>query len=88
MTAVQKQQCLESDIYPVEYSPEGVLDSFFARLRSQAGFIFSKPADHGLWAIHLLNRLLYTMSEAKDKKTTLGRNQPFGKHNWELPKIC
>ncbi len=68
MTAVQKQQCLESDIYPVEYSPESVLDSFFARLRSQAGFIFSKPANHGLWAIHLLNRLLYTMSETKDKK--------------------
>ncbi len=68
MTDAQKQKCLELDVYPVEYSPEGVLDSFFARLSSQAGFMFLKPADHGLWTIHLLNRLLYAMSEAQSKK--------------------
>ena len=68
MTVVQKQECLKCDVYPVEYSPENVLGSFFARLSSRAGFIFLKPADHGLWAIHLLNRLLYALSEAQEKK--------------------
>ena len=68
MTEVQKQECLNSNVFPVEYSPEIVLDSFFARLSKQAGFIVLKPADHGLWAIHLLNRLLYAISEAQEKK--------------------
>lgn len=68
MTTQQKQECIKSNVYPIEYSPERILESFFARLRGQAGFIFSKPADHGLWAIHLLNRLLYRMDEPKDKK--------------------
>ena len=67
MTEAQKQECFENGVYPVEYSPESALDSFFARLSRQAGFIFLKPADHGLWAIHLLNRLLYAMSEAQEK---------------------
>jgi len=78
MTEVQKQECLDSDVYPVEYSPESVLDSFFARLSRQAGFIVLKPADHGLWAIHLLNRLLYTIDEAQEKKqlsTKLGLSE-------------
>lgn len=68
MTEVQKRECLASDVFPVDYSPESVLDSFFARLSRQAGFIFLKPADHGLWAIHLLNRLLYATGEGRDKK--------------------
>ncbi len=68
ITALQKQECLTCDVYPIEYSPENILDSFFARLSRQATFIFLKPADHGLWAIHLLNRLLYAMSEAREQK--------------------
>jgi hypothetical protein len=68
ITAEQKQECLNNDVYPVEYSPENVLNSFFARLRSAATFISMKPADHGLWAIQLLNRLLYALSNARTKK--------------------
>lgn len=78
ITAVQKQECLKCDVYPIEYSPESVLDSFFARLTRHAGFIFLKPANHGLWAIHLLNRLLYVMSEAQERKqlsTMLGLSE-------------
>jgi hypothetical protein len=68
MTTVQKQDCLKRDVYPIEYSPQNVLASFFARLSRQAAFILLKPADHGLWAIHLLNRVLYTMNEAQTKR--------------------
>jgi hypothetical protein len=68
MTEAQKHECRDSEVYPVEYSPENILDSFFARLSRQAGFIILKPADHGLWNIHLLNRLLYAISDIQDKK--------------------
>lgn len=78
MTEIHKQECLKNSVCPVEYCPESVLDAFFARLSRQAGFIILKPADHGLWAIHLLNRLLYALGEAQSKKnlsTKLGLSE-------------
>jgi len=65
----QKQMCLDKDVQPIEYSPELVLESFFARLRSFANFITLKPADHGLWNLHLLNRLLYALPKVSTKRT-------------------
>jgi hypothetical protein len=59
----QKEACKARGIEPVEYSPEFVLESFFSRLKNLAGFITIKPADHGLWNLHLLNRLLYQMEQ-------------------------
>lgn len=64
----QKQICISKGIQPVEYSLELVLDSFFARLKSLANFITMKPADHGLWNLHLLNRLLYAMGQTQTRK--------------------
>lgn len=61
----QMELCRKSGITPCEYQPEKVLDAFFARLKQFANFITLKPADHGLWQIHLLNRLLYALSEKK-----------------------
>lgn len=69
MVREEKEQCLNHGISPVEYSPENVLQSFFARLRGSAEFIAMKPADHGLWSLHLLNRLLYVIKDAEAKKT-------------------
>ena len=64
-SAEQMELCRKSGITPCEYQPEKVLDAFFARLKQFANFITLKPADHGLWQIHLLNRLLYSLSEKK-----------------------
>lgn len=64
----QEKLCKQFGIIPCEYQPQNVLDAFFARLKEFANFITLKPADHGLWQLHLLNRLLYALSEKKIKK--------------------
>jgi len=64
----QEKACQESGIIPCEYEPQKVLDAFFARLKKLANFITLRPADHGLWQIHLLHRLLYALSEKKIRK--------------------
>jgi hypothetical protein len=67
LNAKQKQMCLDKCVQPIEYSPELILESFFARLKNLANFITLKPADHGLWNLHLLNRLLYALPKVSTK---------------------
>lgn len=69
MAIEEKGKCFDQDIFPIEYSPENVLNSFFVRLRGSAEFISMKPADHGLWSLRLLNRLLYAIKDTETKKT-------------------
>jgi len=69
----QKEACRSRSIEPVEYSPEFVLESFFSRLKNLAGFITIKPADHGLWNLHLLNRLLYKMEKTQMKEELVSK---------------
>ena len=64
----QEKLCKEFGVIPCEYQPQKVLDAFFFRLKEFANFITLKPADHGLWQLHLLNRLLYALSEKKIRK--------------------
>jgi len=64
----QEKACQESGIIPCQYEPQKVLDAFFARLKKFANFITLRPANHGLWQIHLLHRLLYALSEKKIRK--------------------
>lgn len=59
--------CNEKNVCLIKYSPESVLESFFARLKSLAGFISLKPTNHGLWNLHLLNRILYILEEPESK---------------------
>ena len=69
ITEKQKEMCRLEGIEGIQYSPEFVLESFFSRLKNLAGFITMKPADHGLWNLRLLNRLLYRMEQIQTKKT-------------------
>jgi hypothetical protein len=64
----ERQECLNNDVYALEYSPENILTSFFARLRGTSTLITLRPADHGLWSIHLLNRLLYVLENIRTRK--------------------
>jgi len=63
-----KEACNLNGIESIEYSPEFVLESFFSRLKNLAVFITIKPADHGLWNLHLLNRLVYQMEQLHTKE--------------------
>ncbi len=64
----QAKLCVENGIIPCQYQPQRVLDAFFSRLKEFANFITLKPADHGLWQLHLLHRLLYALSDKKIRK--------------------
>lgn len=57
--------CREHDIVPVEYSPEYVLEAFFSQVKASSPFMTVKPMDSGLWNIHLVNRVLYALSDCK-----------------------
>ena len=69
----QRKVCKLKEIKPIEYSPEFVLESFFSRLRTLAGFITMKPADHGLWNLYLLNRLLYQMEKTQTRNELVSK---------------
>ena len=52
-------KCTNNNQILIKYSLDDVLTQFQYRLRKIASFIELKPINHGLWNIHLLNRLLY-----------------------------
>ena len=60
-TPSQEQLCFSEGVGPVSYSPEHVLMEFYQRLGSIASFISLRPSDHGLWNIHLIHRVLYSL---------------------------
>lgn len=59
--------CGRDNILLIKYSPDFVLENFFTRLKTLANFIVLKPTNHGLWNIHLLNRILYVLENSKSK---------------------
>lgn len=60
-TPSDEQLCLAEGVAPVSYSPDDVLLAFYNRLSSVAAFISLRPSDHGLWNIHLIHRVLYSL---------------------------
>lgn len=62
-----KRLCEEQGVFLVSYSPDFVLENFFIRLKNLANFITLKPTNHGLWNIHLLNRIFYVLDVPKSK---------------------
>ncbi len=61
-----RQLCLKHDILPVDYKPEEVLKEFFQRFMGLSGFATLKPSDHGLWNIHLINRVARALDSSQD----------------------
>lgn len=62
-----RANCEESLVIPILYSPEFILQLFYQRLKNVADFLNLKPADHGLWNLHLLNKVLYQIGDGKSK---------------------
>ena len=60
-TSSGEQLCLAEGVTPVSYSPAEVLLDFYSRLGSVATFMSLRPSDHGLWNIHLIHRVLYSL---------------------------
>jgi len=60
-----KKLCKKGNVFLVKYSPADVLQKFFVRLKILSNFISLKPTNHGLWNIHLLNKILYILDNPK-----------------------
>lgn len=58
--------CKKQNIVLIKYSPDWLMRNFFERIKGLAPFISLKPTNHGLWNIHLLNRILYALEEIKN----------------------
>ncbi len=64
-SAQQVKECSRKHVLLIKYSPKEVLEDFFARMQNIASFMTLKPSNHGLWNIHLLNRILYALETPK-----------------------
>lgn len=56
-----KKFCLNNDITPIQFSPYNLLRNFYLRIKAITKLISLKPSNHGLWNLHLLNRILYSI---------------------------
>jgi hypothetical protein len=55
--------CREKNVVPIQYSPYELLKNYYSKVSAIARLVEIKPSNHGLWNLHLLNRILYSMSE-------------------------
>ncbi|MCD6098449.1 hypothetical protein J7K18_06105 [bacterium] len=58
-----KQFCKENDVVPVLFSPYELLKNYYFKVKAISSLIGLKPSNHGLWNLHLLNRILYLIRE-------------------------
>jgi len=86
------QLCLKHNILPVEYKPEEVLKEFFQRFIGLSRFATLKPSDHGLWSIHLINRVARALASCQTvadiaAKTGLSKRS-IANHLRFLKELC
>lgn len=57
------QICLDKDVSLISYNPEVVLKTFYEQMAGVSEFLTIRPLDLGIWHIHVINRVLYLLSE-------------------------
>ncbi|MCE5249031.1 hypothetical protein LLG96_02300 [bacterium] len=71
--------CNKNDVIPIQFSPYELLKSFYFKVKAITILINLKPSNHGLWNLHLLNRILYSLNTEStikelEKKTGLSKS--------------
>ncbi|MDP2952911.1 MAG: winged helix-turn-helix domain-containing protein [Chloroflexota bacterium] len=61
----QIDSCRSKGINAIEYAPSQVLEMFFSRFQRIAAFFNLRPPDHGVWSLHLLNPILYSLRDGE-----------------------
>ena len=56
-----KNLCYETEIIPIQFSPYEFLKNYYFKVKAVTKLISLKPSNHGVWNLHLLNRILYSM---------------------------
>jgi hypothetical protein len=57
-----KDYCIENDIIPIEFSPYELLKNYYFKVKAISNLITIKPSNHGLWNLHLLNPIIYSIN--------------------------
>ena len=58
-----KSYCIDNEIIPIEFSPYELLKNYYFKVKAISNLITIKPSNHGLWNLHLLNPIIYALSE-------------------------
>jgi len=59
-----REYCLNNDIIPIEFSPYELLKNYYYKVKVVSQLITIKPVNHGLWNLHLLNPIIYSINDA------------------------
>ncbi len=64
-----KTLCHENKIIPIQFSPYEFLKNYYFKVKAVTKLINLKPSNHGVWNLHLLNRIIYpaTLDTTIDK---------------------
>lgn len=54
--------CRENEIIPIQFSPYELLKNYYFKVKAVTKLINIKPSNHGLWNLHLLNRIIYSVN--------------------------
>lgn len=54
--------CVDHDVIPITYSPYEILKTYYFRVKAISCLIDLKPNNHGVWNLHLLNRILFCVN--------------------------
>jgi hypothetical protein len=79
----QRKSARDNDVICIEYAPDLVLQFFYKNFPSIASFTEIKPIDIGIWNLHLVHQLLYsleTVSSVNELRQTVG-NSPRTLYN-------
>ncbi|MCK4295345.1 MAG: hypothetical protein KAX28_01655 [Candidatus Marinimicrobia bacterium] len=60
--------CLKNDVIPIQFSPYNLLKNYYFKVKAITKFINLKPSNHGLWNLHLLNRIIYSLDNKQSIK--------------------
>jgi len=60
---IDEEACYGKAVRVVAYEPEGILRAFYDRVAGASGFLTIRPLDLGVWHIHVMHRVLYSLPE-------------------------
>ncbi len=58
-----KKYCYKNEVIPIQFSPYELLKNFYFKVKAVSSLVNLKPSNHGLWNLHLLNRILYSIND-------------------------
>ncbi len=58
-----QQICSDKGVRLVAYNPEAVLKAYYDQMAGISGFLRIRPADLGVWHVHVTHRVLYSLAE-------------------------